>query len=60
MARPDKAYLEKQTARRPEKKKKTLGEGSTDSRMAKISFKKYLRQIEEELLDDDLTDDEEE
>lgn len=64
MARPDKSYLEKQTARRPEKKKKTLGEGSTDSRMAKISFKNYLRQIEEEELynesnfneDDDMDD----
>lgn len=53
MARPDKSYLEKQTSRRnaPPKKKK-LGESATDSRMAKISFKNYLRQIEEELLDE--------
>lgn len=53
MARPDKAYLEKQTARRPEKKKPSIGEGATDSRMAKISFKNYLRQIEEDLLDEE-------
>lgn len=53
MARPDKSYLEKQTSRRPEKKKTAIGEGSPDSRMAKISFKNYLRQIEEDLLDED-------
>lgn len=52
MARPDKAYLEKQTSRRPEKKKKSLGEGSPDSRYQKITFKNYLRQIEEDLLDE--------
>jgi hypothetical protein len=56
----EKSYLEKQNQRRPEKKKKNLGESAKDSRFAKISFKKYLRQIEEELLEDDYLDDEKE
>lgn len=59
MARPDKSYLEKQTTRRnAPKKKKALGESTGDSRFAKISFKNYLRQIDEELLDADLDEDE--
>lgn len=47
-----KAFLEK-PQRKPEKRKKQLGEGAEDSRIAKISFKRYLRQIEEELLDEE-------
>lgn len=58
MARPDKSYLEKQTSRRnAPKKKKALGEGTGESRFAKISFKNYIRQLDEELLDADLEDD---
>lgn len=33
---------------RPEKKKKTLGENAGDARQARISFKTYLRELEEE------------
>jgi hypothetical protein len=40
-------------AQRPEKKKKSLGEGADESRMARISFKNYLRELEEEDEDDD-------
>lgn len=57
MARPDKSYLEKQTSRRNPPKKKKLGEGVGESRFAKISFKNYIRQLDEELLDADLEDD---
>ena len=49
----EKSYLEKQKSHRPMDKKKSVNEGSTDSRMAKISFKNYLRQVEEDLLDED-------
>jgi hypothetical protein len=56
----EKSFLEKPIRNRPEKRKKDLGEGAIDSRFAKINFKKYLRQVEEDLLelDDDLEDDE--
>lgn len=47
----EKSFLEK-PQRRPEKQKKPLGEGTEDSRFAKISFKRYLREIEEEDSDD--------
>jgi hypothetical protein len=57
MARPDKSYLEKQTSRRNPPKKKPVGEGATDSRFAKISFKNYIRQIEEDLLREDADSD---
>lgn len=35
-------------APRPEKKKKTIGEGAGDARHARISFKNYLRELEEQ------------
>jgi len=35
-------------APRPEKKKKSLGEGAGDARQARISFKNYLRELEEQ------------
>lgn len=56
----EKSYLEKQIVHRPEKRKPVLGEGAADSRMAKISFKNYLRKIEEDLLaeDDDIFEEE--
>lgn len=43
-------------APRPEKKKKSLGEGAGDARHARISFKNYLRELEEqnEYEEDDL------
>jgi hypothetical protein len=33
---------------RPEKKKKTLGESAGEARQARISFKNYLRELEEQ------------
>jgi hypothetical protein len=48
----EKSYLEK-PQRKFEKVNKPIGEGASDSRMAKITFKNYLRQIEEDLLDEE-------
>lgn len=51
----EKAFLEK-TPRKPEKQKRQVVEANEDSRFEKISFKKYLREIEEEQALDDESD----
>ena len=51
----EKAFLEK-NPRKPEKHKRQVTEVNEDSRFEKISFKKYLREIEEEQALDDGSD----
>lgn len=51
----EKAFLEK-TSRKPEKHKRQVNEVNEDSRFEKISFKKYLREIEEEQMLDNESD----
>ena len=51
------SFLEK-TKKQPDTfKKKKLGEGSQESRMQRVSFKKYLREIEDQFYNDEEDDD---
>lgn len=52
----DQSFLEK-PQRRPEKQKKPIGENVVDSRFERISFKRYLRELDENIEDDDFVDD---